>query len=185
MPLDRPDEKFDHYSIPAYDEGQWPIREPGGAIKSQKTIMFSDCVLLSKLNPRIPRVWMPELDASLRSVCSTEFLVLQAREPACRPFLFCVLKSRSFIDSFVARVTGTSGSHQRVKAEDSLSVPVVVPNSGVVQSFCAVVGPMFNRIANTLAECQTLVQLRNLLLPKLVSGEIRLKDAEKQAEAVL
>jgi type I restriction enzyme S subunit len=58
-PGEFPDETFEHFSIPAFDEGQTPKRELGGAIKSNKFLIPSDAILLSKLNPRIPRLWLP------------------------------------------------------------------------------------------------------------------------------
>lgn len=58
-PGDYPDEAFDHYSIPAFDEGRKPKEEKGAEIKSNKFAVPQDAVLLSKLNPRIPRIWLP------------------------------------------------------------------------------------------------------------------------------
>jgi type I restriction enzyme S subunit len=69
------EETFDHYSIPAFDEGRLPKAEYGEQIQSNKFIVPSNAVLLSKLNPRIPRVWLPNVKAARRSICSTEFLV--------------------------------------------------------------------------------------------------------------
>src|SRR5581483_4839052 len=76
-PSDSPQEIFEHYSIPAYDERRMPVAEFGTAIKSNKFVVPLDCVLLSKLNPRIPRVWMPDVARERRAVSSTEFLVLR------------------------------------------------------------------------------------------------------------
>ena len=58
-PLGSPAEEFDHFSIPAYDDGRRPKVELGGAIKSNKFIVPAESVLISKLNPRLPRVWRP------------------------------------------------------------------------------------------------------------------------------
>ena len=48
-----PEEKFDYYSIPAYDAGQISIATYGDDIQSSKFLLQEKCVLLSKLNPRI------------------------------------------------------------------------------------------------------------------------------------
>jgi type I restriction enzyme S subunit len=69
-PSDSPLEVFDHYSIPAFDEGQQPKREPGSAIKSNKFIVPAQAVLVSKLNPEIPRVWLPWIGAPARAYAS-------------------------------------------------------------------------------------------------------------------
>jgi len=68
-----------HYSLPAFDLGQGPDICFGEAIKSNKTIVPDDCVLFSKLNPRIPRIWRINGSARLHSYCSTEFWPLVAR----------------------------------------------------------------------------------------------------------
>jgi len=75
-PSDFPEEQFFHFSIPAFDDGRVPKTELGAEIKSNKFIVTPDSVLLSKLNPRIPRIWLPTTDGPIRSICSTEFLVV-------------------------------------------------------------------------------------------------------------
>jgi type I restriction enzyme S subunit len=53
----------------------------------------------------------------------------------------------------------------------------------ILQAFESRVDPLFEKILATGRESETLAAMRDLLLPKLMSGEIRLKDAEKIAEA--
>ncbi len=62
---------------------------------------------------------------------------------------------------------------------------VLVPPASVAQAFEDLAGPMFLRIRANGLESRSLVSLRDALLPKLISGELRIKDAEKLAEAVL
>jgi type I restriction enzyme S subunit len=52
-----PEEEFLHFSLPAYDTYQQPVLQFGTEIKSNKTPVSSQHVLLSKLNPETPRVW--------------------------------------------------------------------------------------------------------------------------------
>ena len=58
-PLNHPEVLFSHFSLPAFDDGQMPVLEVGYEIKSNKTTVPSDAVLVSKLNPHIPRIWLP------------------------------------------------------------------------------------------------------------------------------
>jgi type I restriction enzyme S subunit len=44
---------------------------------------------------------------------------------------------------------------------------------------------LFARVVVNERECRTLTELRDSLLPKLISGEIRLNEAEKIADAAL
>ena len=59
------------------------------------------------------------------------------------------------------------------------SVQVANPLLEVVEAFESQIGPMLRRIRESLNESRTLAALRDTLLPKLISGELPVKDAEK------
>ena len=63
-------------------------------------------------------------------------------------------------------------------------LPMVVPPLEVVEGFDRFVAPLFQRRRVNEVENHTLEQTRDLLLPKLMSGEIRLREAENTVEAV-
>ena len=75
------DADFEHFSIPSFDTAGLPRVEKGDTIRSGKYLVEEPAVLVSKLNPRIPRVWLAQPSSGGRSVASTEFLVLQPRPP--------------------------------------------------------------------------------------------------------
>ncbi len=178
-PLASPDVVFRHFSIPAFDEGQRPKPEFGHSIKSQKSRVPPRVVLLSKLNPEIERVWLADVEADDRAVCSTEFLVLRPRPPFGCAFAYCLARSSLFRQQIEGLVTGTSRSHQRAQAEAILSLAAVLPPKPIVSAFGETASPL---LAQTLAcrrESHTLTALRDALLPKLISGELRVKDAER------
>lgn len=172
-----PAEIFDHYSLPAFDDGRSPKVEMGNTIMSNKLIVTPDSVLLSKLNPHIPRIWMPDLSKSRRSVCSTEFLVACAKPGVSREYLFSLFTSSSFSSVYGTLVTGTTGSHQRVKAESVLDVQIVIPPRELLSKFTNFTRPLFARIACNVGGSHTLTSLRDALLPKLISGELRVPEA--------
>jgi type I restriction enzyme S subunit len=182
-PAGEPRQRFEHFSIPAFDDGQTPMIELGSAIKSSKLMVPPGSILLSKLNPHISRVWLPNLRGLRRPICSTEFLVAVPLEPASRELLYCLFRSTAFADEFASRVAGTSGSHQRVKAADALTIRVTVPDRADLRELTATLRPLFDRIAANRCESRTLAELRNALLPKLISGELRVRDAEAAVEA--
>ena len=64
------------------------------------------------------------------------------------------------------------------------ALSVVEPAPEIVSHFDSQVGPLDERIRKNVAESRTLIQTRDLLLPKLMFGEIRLRDTEKPVEAV-
>ena len=176
------DTMFEHYSLPAFDTGQMPVRELGAAIKSNKTSVPRDAVLLSKLNPHIRRVWLP-LVPGPHAVCSTEFLVFASVEPASREFAYCAFVAAPFQERLRQLVTGTSNSHQRVKPDSVLTLSAVVPPRQALDAFTAAVRPMFERVGRNRLQAQTLATLRDTLLPRLISGQLRLPEAEALAAA--
>lgn len=56
---------------------------------------------------------------------------------------------------------------------------VLASNDNISKAFDSLVAPIDERIRNNTAESLTLAKIRDLLLPKLMSGEIRVRDAEK------
>ena len=170
-----PEEQFDHYSIPAFDEGRLPSLEKGEAIKSNKLIVPPNSILLSKLNPRIPRIWFPCVGKSRRSICSTEFLVVLPRQGVPREWIYGLLSSAEFLEKFATFVTGTSGSHQRVRPESLLAMSEHIPPQSMMERFAAVSEPIYARVARNLMEVQVLAATRDALLPELLSGRLEIK----------
>lgn len=170
------DTLFEHYSLPAFDAGQMPVRELGAEIKSNKTSVPRDAVLLSKLNPHIPRVWLP-VDAGPHAVCSTEFLAFAPAGGASREFAYCSFVAAPFQERLRQLVTGTSNSHQRVKPDGVATLSTVVPPGQALDAFTSVVRPVFERVGRNRLQAQTLATLRDTLLPRLISGQLRLPKA--------
>jgi type I restriction enzyme, S subunit len=57
--------------------------------------------------------------------------------------------------------------------------------SPVRNSFSELAAPLHEKIVNSIAENRTLAETRDYLLPKLMSGEVRVRDAEKLTEKAL
>ena len=181
-PLLSPERVFEHYSLPAFDAGKQPVVEEGVHIKSNKTKFARGAVLQSKLNPHIPRVWFP-LRVSENAVCSTEFLPWIAKEPASPSFVYCLLTSDLFGVQVRSLVTGTSNSHQRVKPDQVSGLLTVVPSDGLLSAFTRTVTPFFERIESGTNQIRDLAGLRDVLLPKLLSGELQVQHTELEVTA--
>lgn len=69
------------------------------------------------------------------------------------------------------------------KTFDSVKMPIPTPQ--IAKHYNKKISPWLDLIKSNLFEMKTLSKLRDLLLPKLISGEIRIKDAEKVVEEVL
>jgi len=79
----------------------------------------------------------------------------------------------------------TGGTRKAVTKGQLESVSVPVPSESVLLRFREITNPLYECINSNLAESRTLASIRDALLPKLLSGEIRIQDAEKAVEAVL
>ena len=183
-PGSQPECIYEHYSIGAYDSGHGPAIDLGASIKSNKTIVPEGAVLLSKLNPESERVWLPNPYGEVPQVSSTEFLAFTPLAPATRTVLYCLFKTSGFRAEMAARVTGTSKSHQRVPPNSLLACEILIASPRLLALFDETVSPMMNRLLSNRRESRILAQTRDLLLPRLMSGEIRLRDAEKAMDAV-
>jgi type I restriction enzyme S subunit len=178
-----PEEVFDHYSIPAFDSGGSPVIEPGSAIKSNKFLLSDGCVLFSKLNPRLPRVWLPPPKTTRRRIASTEFLVFAPRPGYDRNYLYCQFQQREFSEDIAQSASGTSNSHQRVRPVDLLAKRVVLPGAAVTAAFVRMISALFELVASNHAESQKLAGLRDYLLPRLLSGDVRVAVATAEAQS--
>ncbi|MGN6315885.1 restriction endonuclease subunit S [Trinickia sp.] len=183
-PLTASKEIFEHYSLPAFDAGQLPIFERGEAIKSNKTRVPPGAVLQSKLNPHIPRVWLPSCIGE-RAICSTEFLPWVAREAASSELVYCTLIGPSFEASVRTLVTGTSNSHQRVRPDQVAALELVVAPKSVSEAFTLVVRPLLRKVGENRLLSKTLAGLRDSLLPRLLSGKLRLPEMEARLNEAL
>jgi len=171
-----------HYSIPAFDKGHVDI-ENAKNIKSSKFQLNKPCVLVSKLNPRIPRVWsVPTINQSIHALASTEFIVLEPINCTSGQ-LFAAVSQPSLFLQLQAQASGTSNSHQRIRPDDLSNALVPdtreLPNNDV---------ELLNSL-NLLIECctqenQTLARTRDELLPLLMSGKITVRDAEEASAEV-
>ncbi|MGU5542399.1 restriction endonuclease subunit S [Aeromonas hydrophila] len=178
-PLLQPETLFEHFSLPAFDNQQTPVLELGTEIKSNKTPLPKEAVLLSKLNPHIPRLWLP-IEYGGAAVCSTEFLAYSPKGASSKEFIYCAFSSEQFIQHLCQLVTGTSNSHQRVKPDQVLLVAAVLPSDEVFKQFELIANPLFAKVHENRKQAQTLATLRDTLLPRLISGQLRLPEAEEQ-----
>ncbi len=184
-PYESADEVFDHYSIPAFDAHRRPKVEAGSDIRSGKYLLSGQSILVSKLNPRLPRIWRADVtNGSRRAVASTEFLVLS--EPMRWPlaFIYGLVSSTGFTSALASTAGGTSTSHQRVKPADVMATAIVDPPSELVANYARAVEPILAMADVLLRQVEVLRESRDLLLPRLVSGELDISDSDLEAVGV-
>ena len=167
------DTTFEHYSLPAFDDGIQPVFEKGKDIKSSKFIIKQNMFLFSKLNPRIKRIWLPNIQTE-NAICSTEFIPYKPKDVAMFGFCYSIVNSDSFYEYVLSLTNGSTGSHQRFHPIDTLDYELTIPNNGDIVKFEELVMPIYKTIASNRMESKNLATLRDTLLPKLMNGEIKL-----------
>ncbi len=103
---------------------------------------------------------------------STEFIVMRTKGEVSPYWIYCLARSKDFHDTAVLSMTGTSG-RQRVQIDILRSYRIKV-DLNTVKRFHAYVESYFQKIKSNTTQIRTLTQLRDTLLPKLMSGEVRL-----------
>lgn len=175
-PSKNPDKLYKHYSLPSFDELKEPVIEIGKDILSNKYKAVSNSILVSKLNPRTPRIWMlfGRIDED-ECICSTEFQVVKPKNNMWLGFIYCFLKSNQVTQELTGASGGTSGSHQRINPQDIFNLTLLKPSEILVERFDKITNEYWKKIKNNQTQILTLTQLRDTLLPKLMSGEVRVK----------
>ncbi|WP_243772007.1 restriction endonuclease subunit S [Burkholderia anthina] len=136
-------------------------------------------VLFGKLRPYFHKVGL----APCRGVCSTDILVIRPREPNWLGYV--VMHASS--DELIAHTTLLSNGARmpRTSWHDLDAYKVVLPDERCATAFNDVARPFFERIFSNMAAMATLSELRDTLLPRLISGKLRLPEAEAQVSEAL
>jgi len=167
--------KYFHYSIPSYDNGKNPIMELGKEIQSNKYIVPKNCILFSKLNPhKNKRVWLLQDEVETNAICSTEFQIVLPKIKKQLYFIYCWLTFNENYSEIASGIGGTSGSHQRIDPKTIFDFRCPLVSEGVIDNFNLKIEPLFRKQVNNKTQIRTLTALRDILLPKLMSGEVRL-----------
>jgi type I restriction enzyme S subunit len=121
-----------------------------------------------------------------RRVVADDFYCLGRGVCAIRPnrgmrtFLYQALNAS--INSLLSKTTGSV--FPNLSAPDIKNFPILVPPQEVAQAFDGATEPMTERAEANVRESRTLAAVRDTLLPKLISGELRIKDAGRLVDPV-
>lgn len=174
-PAKRSLEVFSHYSIPAFDDNKTPVSENGSQIMSNKYCVPDNSILFSKLNPDTPRVWAV-FNAEDNPICSTEFQVLKPKEEKYFAFLYALLRFSGLARELANKVQGTSSSHQRLKPSDIFALEFPKPTEEALTAYNSLAYPLLKKIDKNERQMRTQGTVRDLLLPKLMRGEVRVQE---------
>jgi len=114
---------------------------------------------------------------------STEYIVLCPRTPLPPVFAYCLARTQEFREFAIQNMSGSSG-RQRVPATAMDHYQLAVPPEDAAVAFASIAEPMFDSIRSGVNESRKLAEMRDYLLPKLLSGQIRVRDAERASVTV-
>jgi len=147
-------------------------------LESNKNRFREGDILYSKLRPYFKKTGYAQFDG----VCSTDIVVTRKKGSSGAGFICCLLASDPFIVFTVAASTGTR--MPRTSWGDMCEFPVVIPAQRLLERFDLQFFPLIERIKTSCEYSVHLSLIRDALLPKLISGEIRIPDAERILEEV-
>jgi type I restriction enzyme S subunit len=148
----------------------WGMAE---GLESNKFRFKTGEILFGKLRPYFHKVGVAPVDG----VCSTDIVVVVPKADDWFGFVLFHVSSDAFVEHTNACSTGTK--MPRTNWGDMASYSLPIPPKPVAQAFTKQVRPAVDRITAGIHESRTLAALRDTLLPKLISGELHIKDAER------
>ena len=154
----------------------WGVAE---GLESAKSCFSAGDILFGKLRPYFHKVVVAPVDG----VCSTDILVCRPTKPCFYGFAAMQLFSESLI-TYADRLSN-GAKMPRVNWKDLAAYPLIIPSADVADVFTATIQPLLNRMAANVHQAQTLSPLRDTLLPRLISGQLRLPEAQAATEAAL
>jgi len=108
---------------------------------------------------------------------STGFATLRPKRTEYVGFVYLAATAPDNVETLAHMADGAA--YPAVRPEMVAATPVVIPSHNVLNLFSQVVDPLLRRMSEAQTECRTLAALRDTLLPKLISGELRVKNAER------
>ena len=109
---------------------------------------------------------------------STEFIVMRPKAPVPPEYVYLLARDNTFREHAIRSMTGTSG-RQRAQIDSVSSFRVALPPDETIwKTFADFISSIFKSIKGNSEASETLAQLRDTLLPKLISGELRIKECK-------
>lgn len=149
------------------------------AVTSTKASFSRGDVLFGKLRPYFHKV----VSAPSDGICSTDILVVRPSKSELAGFVLAAASSDATVERCTAASEGTR--MPRTSWKDLAAIEVPWPNESEAQTFSADVDVLRRRVEAAVIESRTLAQVRDALLPRLMSGKIKVKDAERVVEGVV
>jgi len=148
-----------------------------GKVQSNKLAFRDGEILFGKIRPYFHKVGI----APINGVCSSDIVVILPRRPEWLSVVLCCVSSRDFVNQATQTSQGTK--MPRANWDVLTRYPIPLPEERILTRFSEIILPIIDLIRNLVFSNRNLRQTRDLLLPKLISGEIRVESFEPEAVA--
>ncbi|MDO9177825.1 MAG: restriction endonuclease subunit S [Agitococcus sp.] len=145
---------------------------------SAKSVFSKGDILFGKLRPYFHKVVIAPFDG----VCSTDILICQPKHKTYYGLVTMYLYSSALVD-YAARLSN-GAKMPRINWKDLSDYPICIPPESLAAEYSQVVIPLFERMTEGVHQSQTLTTLRDTLLPRLISGQLRLNQAQDLVDEV-
>jgi len=173
LPEDTPYVGLEHIDRQVFSLTRWGYAPD---VDSQKSRFESSDFLFGKLRPYFHKVCQVQTGG----ICSTDILVIRPKENTYNGFVGCQIFEPEFVEYANLRSTGTR--MPRASWKDMAKYEIALPAPQLIETFNNLVQPTREKCKRTVEESLTLTNLRDTLLPKLISCELRIPDVEKVME---
>ena len=160
-----------------------------GTYKDEQTLNSGDLIVaLTDVTQAADVIGKPAIvrsDNEFKTlVASLDVGVLRSIEPSVSiPFLYCMMMTHDFQTHIYGHTSGTTVLH--LGKEGVPTYEFGMPTCEVLDKFTTIAKPIFSKIELNAGNSNALAELRDTLLPKLMSGELRVADAEREVEGAL
>lgn len=138
--------------------------------------------LLARITPCLENgktAYVDFLDSDQVGWGSTEYIVMRSQEPYPESISYFIARDESFRQHAIQSMTGTSG-RQRANAKALAELPWIVYPHALAEAFDRISTPYLKLAKSHGNESKSLSAIRDAALPKLLSGELSVSDAENQ-----
>ncbi|MEG0055064.1 MAG: restriction endonuclease subunit S [Hafnia sp.] len=165
--------EFELYSVPSFASGSPEVLLGKDIASNKQYIQFKD-ILLSKINPRINRVWCVKEKRNLPQIGSSEWIVI--RQPLIHEgFLTCFLQTQSFRDLLCSDVSGVGGSLTRAQPKRVATYHVPIAPLQEQKIIAEKLDTLLAQVESTKARLEQIPQIlkrfRQAVLAAAVSGK--------------
>nr|WP_264318649.1 restriction endonuclease subunit S [Acidithiobacillus thiooxidans] len=155
---------------------EWDIAD---SVESNKFYFRKGEILFGKLRPYFHKVGI----TPTAGICSTDILVIIPKSTEWLGFSLCHLSSKELVAYADSGSTGTR--MPRTNWNELAKYMVVIPSEQLARKLNEIIQTQIEQIISITHVNRSIKTLRDALLPKLISGEIRVSDAQWMLEEVL